>query len=100
MLIRKSRKNTLNLQSRPTVHIKLFAGREWFNCTGNDENATNRKNVKNTANNRFGNNDEVADLAVFLMSDEAKFMNGAIVSIDGGYTQLYRRMTRLLCMRI
>ncbi|MFD2701772.1 SDR family NAD(P)-dependent oxidoreductase [Paenibacillus shunpengii] len=35
---------------------------------------------------RFGQAQEVADLAVFLASDEAKFMNGAMVPIDGGYT--------------
>ncbi|MFS0782649.1 SDR family NAD(P)-dependent oxidoreductase [Bacillus sp. 1P06AnD] len=34
----------------------------------------------------FGQIEEVADLAVFLASDEAKFMNGAIVPIDGGFT--------------
>jgi NAD(P)-dependent dehydrogenase (short-subunit alcohol dehydrogenase family) len=34
----------------------------------------------------FGQVDEVADLAVFLASDEAKFMSGAMVPIDGGFT--------------
>ncbi|WP_250130317.1 SDR family oxidoreductase [Jeotgalicoccus sp. WY2] len=34
----------------------------------------------------FGQVDQVTDLAVFLASDEAKFMNGAIVPIDGGFT--------------
>ena len=34
----------------------------------------------------FGNDFEVADLAVFLASDESRFMNGAVVPIDGGYT--------------
>lgn len=34
----------------------------------------------------FGQVDQVSDLAVFLASDEAKFMNGAIVPIDGGFT--------------
>lgn len=34
----------------------------------------------------FGQVDEVADLAIFLASDEAKFMSGAIVPIDGGFT--------------
>lgn len=34
----------------------------------------------------FGQVDEVADLAVFLASDEAQFMSGAIVPIDGGFT--------------
>lgn len=35
---------------------------------------------------RFGDCNEVADLAVFLASDEAKFMNGSCIAIDGGYT--------------
>lgn len=35
---------------------------------------------------RFGEPSEVAELAVFLASDEAKFMQGAMVPIDGGFT--------------
>ena len=35
---------------------------------------------------RFGEPEEVADLALFLVSDEAAFMSGAIVPIDGGFT--------------
>lgn len=35
---------------------------------------------------RFGEADEVAELAIFLASDEAKFMQGAAVPIDGGFT--------------
>jgi NAD(P)-dependent dehydrogenase (short-subunit alcohol dehydrogenase family) len=35
---------------------------------------------------RFGEDYEVAELAVFLASDEAKFMSGACIPIDGGYT--------------
>jgi NAD(P)-dependent dehydrogenase (short-subunit alcohol dehydrogenase family) len=35
---------------------------------------------------RFGQVEEVADLAVFLASDESKFMNGVAVPIDGGFT--------------
>ncbi|MFS0874811.1 SDR family NAD(P)-dependent oxidoreductase [Solibacillus isronensis] len=34
----------------------------------------------------FGQVEEVADLAVFLASDEAKFMSGTAVTIDGGFT--------------
>lgn len=37
---------------------------------------------------RFGEVNEVADLAVFLASDEAKFMSGACITIDGGYTSV------------
>ncbi|RDW20329.1 2-hydroxypropyl-CoM dehydrogenase [Oceanobacillus arenosus] len=35
---------------------------------------------------RFGQVNEVAELAIFLESDEAKFMNGVVVPIDGGFT--------------
>ncbi|WP_083497060.1 SDR family oxidoreductase [Brevibacillus choshinensis] len=37
---------------------------------------------------RFGEVQEVAELAVFLASDQATFMNGAAMPIDGGYTIL------------
>ncbi|RMD65109.1 MAG: SDR family oxidoreductase [Alphaproteobacteria bacterium] len=33
---------------------------------------------------RFGRHDELADLAAFLVSDRAGFINGACVTIDGG----------------
>ena len=35
---------------------------------------------------RLGRADEVAGLAVYLASDEASFMNGSILPIDGGWT--------------
>ncbi|WOE32499.1 MULTISPECIES: glucose 1-dehydrogenase [unclassified Acinetobacter] len=35
---------------------------------------------------RFGDCDEITALAIFLASDEAKFMSGACIPIDGGYT--------------
>ena len=35
---------------------------------------------------RLGRADEIAGLAVYLASDEASFMNGAILPIDGGWT--------------
>ena len=33
---------------------------------------------------RFGKPEEIAELAAFLASDDASFVNGAIVVIDGG----------------
>lgn len=33
---------------------------------------------------RFGDTKEVAELAAFLVSDRAKFINGAVIVIDGG----------------
>lgn len=35
---------------------------------------------------RLGTDDEIAALIKFLLSDEASFITGAIISIDGGYT--------------
>jgi len=35
---------------------------------------------------RLGRPEEVADLAVYLSSDESGFMNGAVLPIDGGWT--------------
>lgn len=35
---------------------------------------------------RFGTPEEIAELVLFLASEKASFMNGAIIPIDGGYT--------------
>ena len=35
---------------------------------------------------RYGTNEEVAKLALFLGSDESSFSTGAIFLIDGGFT--------------
>ena len=35
---------------------------------------------------RLGKPEEIANLALYLSSDEAGFVNGSVVSIDGGWT--------------
>ena len=37
---------------------------------------------------RIGTPDEIANLALFLASDEASFITGTLTAVDGGYTLL------------
>lgn len=40
--------------------------------------------VEATSLGRLGTAEEVADVVAFLMSEEARYMNGSVVEIDGG----------------
>ncbi|GIN56470.1 hypothetical protein J8TS2_07890 [Lederbergia ruris] len=45
-----------------------------------------RQNVGLPLNPRIGKPEEIAHVALFLGSDEASFVNGAVVAADGGWT--------------
>jgi NAD(P)-dependent dehydrogenase (short-subunit alcohol dehydrogenase family) len=44
-----------------------------------------RNALLRTPLNRFGQPDETAEAAVFLSSDDARFITGTVLNIDGGY---------------
>ena len=43
------------------------------------------ESVNSVPAGRYGQPEEVANLALFLASDEASFMHGAIIPVDGGW---------------
>lgn len=52
--------------------------------TGAEREETMRKLVADTPLKRFGTTEEVAAIAVLLASDEATYMTGAEITLDGG----------------
>ncbi|MEA2755503.1 MAG: 3(or 17)beta-hydroxysteroid dehydrogenase [Aliidongia sp.] len=57
-----------------------------FALPGADGEKLRRGLMQSVPMGRFGEPDEVASLAVFLASDESKFITGAEMVIDGGFT--------------
>jgi len=52
-----------------------------------DDRAFERVLLSRHPTDRFGTVEEIADASVFLCADEAGFMTGANISIDGGYSR-------------
>jgi NAD(P)-dependent dehydrogenase (short-subunit alcohol dehydrogenase family) len=49
---------------------------------------------------RYGTNEEVAALALFLASEESSYCTGTVHAVDGGFTAAWRRRDEQLCGRI
>lgn len=64
----------------------LFPGGSWDEKIQLDEQRVNRIIKSSVPMNRFGQADEIADSAVFLCSDRASFITGAVLAVDGGQT--------------
>jgi NAD(P)-dependent dehydrogenase (short-subunit alcohol dehydrogenase family) len=57
-------------------------------AVSNDAVEWNRRVLERHPIGRFGEVDEVAAAAVFLLSDESAFLTGANVPIDGAYSRI------------
>ncbi len=78
-------KENLNIRCN-SLHPGAILTPMWELMLGNGEDRVRRMAafVKDTPLNRFGTPEEVAALAVLLASDEAAYMTGAELTIDGG----------------
>lgn len=54
--------------------------------TNMSQTGFNRQQLGMAINPRIGQPEEIAQLALFLGSDESSFINGQVVTIDGGWT--------------
>jgi NAD(P)-dependent dehydrogenase (short-subunit alcohol dehydrogenase family) len=64
-----------------TIETKML--RDWF-ASQPDPEATRRRFLNAIPIGRVGKPDDVANLALFLASDEASFLSGAVIALDGG----------------
>lgn len=54
--------------------------------TDSDKFGMERATAGAVINPRFGESEEIAQIALFLASDESSFINGAVITADGGWT--------------
>ena len=64
-----------------------FEGGGWWRRQQADPEGMARFIEQNIASGRFGRDDEVANVAVFLCSARASWVTGACVNVDGGQTR-------------
>jgi 3alpha(or 20beta)-hydroxysteroid dehydrogenase len=81
-----SRVASLELGPRGIRSNAIFPGYIETPMTATAPEAFRRANVDATPLGRVGTADEVAPLVVFLISDEAPYISGAEIAVDGGQT--------------
>jgi 3-oxoacyl-[acyl-carrier protein] reductase len=69
--------------------IVITEGGHWQKVLINNPNHADRYLKERTALGRFGTENEVTDIVVFLASDLASFFHGSIIQVDGGQSRHY-----------
>ena len=54
------------------------------NLSPEEERAHEERTTSNIPMKRFGTGDEIANAALFLASDEASYITGTVIAVDGG----------------
>jgi 3-oxoacyl-[acyl-carrier protein] reductase len=78
----------LAVQYAPYVRVNTIAP-GWVNTEMNkelDDEFINNENKKILLN-RFGEPEEIAKVILFLASDDASYINGTVIRVDGGNYQ-------------
>lgn len=77
-----------NVVAAGTVETPLYhkAIQNYCQRSGADINEIHKAEAAEQPLNRIGQPEEIASLIYFLCSDEAQFITGAVLPIDGGYT--------------
>lgn len=68
------------------IHTAMWerAAKEIANARGGDWEDIIRNNGRNVPVGRYGTSEEVANMIVFLCSEAASYVNGAVIDVDGG----------------
>ena len=73
--------NTINCLAPGNI---LFKGGRWEKKLKMNNNSVMKQIKENVPLNRFGKTSEIANLVSFICSDYSNFLNGSVISIDGG----------------
>ena len=68
------------------MDIKEFIVKEIINASGGEELTDDQKNkiIVNIPANRLGNSEDISNGCIYLASDEASYVNGATLHVNGG----------------
>lgn len=77
---------TMSLAYQPYVNINCVCP-GWMHTDMTDENSAelNEYIIGRISKGRFGKPEEVAKVVTFLASEDAEYIDGAVINVDGGY---------------